>query len=135
MTARQKQKVRESFPVIREVAGPLSQLFYGRLFELQPGLRPMFRHDLASQGRKLMEMLSVIVDHLDRLESLDPVLRELGRRHAGYGVLPQHYATVEQALLWSFGHAMEYEFDDELEGAWRAIITEVSNAMLAGAQP
>lgn len=134
MTARQKQMVRESFPVIREVAGPLSQLFYGRLFELQPGLRPMFRHDLASQGRKLMEMLSVIVDHLDRLESLDPVLRELGRRHAGYGVLPQHYATVEQALLWSFGHAMEYEFDDELKGAWRAIITEVSNAMLAGAQ-
>lgn len=134
MTARQMQMVRESFPVIREVAGPLSQLFYGRLFELQPGLRPMFRHDLASQGRKLMEMLSVIVDHLDRLESLDPVLRELGRRHAGYGVLPQHYATVEQALLWSFGHAMEYEFDDELKGAWRAIITEVSNAMLAGAQ-
>jgi len=134
MTARQKQMVRESFPVIQEVAGPLSQLFYGRLFELQPGLRPMFRHDLASQGRKLMEMLSVIVEHLDRLESLDPVLRELGRRHAGYGVLPQHYATVEQALLWSFGHAMEYEFDDELKGAWRAIITQVSEAMLAGAQ-
>lgn len=134
MTSRQKQIIRQSFPAIREVAGPLSQLFYGRLFELQPGLRPMFRNDLAGQGLKLMEMLSTVVEHVDRLETLDPVLRELGKRHAGYGVLPQHYATVEQALLWSFGHAMEHEFDHELKCAWREVIAAVSAAMLEGAK-
>jgi hemoglobin-like flavoprotein len=134
MTTRQKQLVRESFPAIREVAGPLSQLFYGRLFELQPSLRPMFRQDLAGQGLKLMEMLSAVVEHVDRLESLEPVLHDLGKRHAGYGVLPHHYAMVEQALLWSFGHAMEYEFDDELKCAWRVVIARVSAAMLAGAR-
>lgn len=134
MTPRQRQLVRESYPVLRELAFPLSQLFYGRLFELEPGLRRMFRQDLAGQGLKLMEMLSAVAEHVDRLDSLDPLLRELGKRHAGYGVLPHHYATVEQALLWSLGHAMENEFDGELKSAWRALIAQASAAMLAGAQ-
>jgi hemoglobin-like flavoprotein len=133
MTAREKQVVRESFDSLRGVAGPLSLLFYGRLFELEPGLRPMFRGDIAQQGRKLMEMLSAVVDHLDRLETLTPTLHALGRRHVSYGVVAEHYGVVERALLWSLGHALEANFDEEARAAWSTAIRFVSAGMQAGA--
>lgn len=134
MTAREKRLVRESFQDIREVAIPMARLFYGRLLELEPALRPMFREDFQKQSAKLMEMLTAVVEHLDDLEKLNPVLREMGLRHSGYGVVPRHYLLVEQALLWSLAHTLEPGFNRELRGAWQAVIASVSAAMLAGAE-
>ena len=99
MTAEQKQLVRESFPAVREVAGPVSKLFYGRLFALDPSLRPMFRQDIELQGRKLMDMLTAVVDSLDHFEGLAPVLRALGQKHVGYGVEFCHSASTESINL------------------------------------
>lgn len=133
MTPRQRRLVKDSFPIVREMGGPVSKLFYGRLFELQPETRLMFGQDIGKQGLKLIDMLAAVVANIDCLESLNPVLRELGKRHVGYGVLPHHYDTVEQALLWSLRHAMDGEFDDEHRAAWRAVIAKVSAVMKAGA--
>ena len=72
------------------MAGPLSPLFYGRLFELGPTLRPLFRRDIARQGGKLMESLSVVVDNIDRLEKSTPVLHAMGQRDTACGVFPRH---------------------------------------------
>lgn len=133
MTKRQKQIVRESFLSVGGVAEPLSLLFYGRLFEREPGLRPMFRGDIAAQGRKLIEMLAAVVENLDRVESLTPVLHAMGQRHAGYGVIARHYDVVEEALLWALGQALEANFDAEARAAWRAVIGQVNSAMKEGA--
>jgi nitric oxide dioxygenase len=134
MTEREKQLIRESFAGIREVAGPLSLLFYGRLFAMEPGLRRMFQGDIAKQGMKLMEMLTAVVENLDQVETLTPVLQAMGQRHAGYGVLPEHYGMVERALLWSMGQALEAAFDAEVQGAWQGVIGAVSAAMQEGAR-
>lgn len=134
MTPREKQLIRESFVSIREVAGPLSLLFYGRLFAMEPGVRPLFQNDISKQGMKLMEMLTAVVEHLDQVEELTPVLHAMGQRHAGYGVLPAHYAMVEAALLWSMGQALGATFDAEVKSAWRTVIGAVSQAMQEGAR-
>jgi hemoglobin-like flavoprotein len=133
MTREQKQLVRESFPDIREMAGPVALLFYGRLFTLDPTLRPMFRQDIELQGRKLMDMLTAVVDNLDHFEGLAPTLRALGQKHAGYGVRPEHYETVAQALMWALGQALDTQFYPELRAAWLAIIEAVSRGMKNGA--
>lgn len=133
MTSRQKQLVRESFFTIRETAGPLSMLFFGRLFQLDPALRPMFHQDLRLQGRKLMDMLIAVVDSLDHFQELDAMLRALGQRHAGYGVRPEHYATVTTALLWALGQALDMEFYPEVRAAWLTVIDAISDRMQAGA--
>lgn len=133
MTRREQQIVRESFHSVGEVAGPLSLLFYGRLFEREPGLRPMFRGDIAAQGRKLVEMLAAVVENLDRTESLTPMLQAMGQRHVGYGVTARHYDVVEEALLWALGQALEGGFDAEARGAWRAVLGMVSTRMKEGA--
>lgn len=129
MTARQERLVRESFAAVQELAEPLAVLFYGRLFERAPETRRMFHEDIRRQGAKLMEMLAAVTGHLGRLEELNPVLRAMGQRHAAYGVLPHHYDLVEEALLWSLGHALEEGFDAEHREAWREVVRHIARGM------
>jgi hemoglobin-like flavoprotein len=133
MTKRQEELVRESFESVRSMEGPLASLFYGRLFSLDPALRPLFHGDMREQGKKLMSTIDSCVESLGRFEELRPQLRELGRRHAGYGAVAAHYPVVEKALLWSLGQALEQQFDAETRGAWAALISEMSAEMMAGA--
>jgi hemoglobin-like flavoprotein len=133
MTPAQKQLIRTSFPSIAELSGPIAMLFYGRLFEIDPELRPMFKQDIELQGRKLMDMLTTLTTNLDRFEELVPVLKALGQRHAGYGVRQEHYDLVTTALVWAFGTALDREFYPELRAAWRTLIELTATVMKDGA--
>jgi nitric oxide dioxygenase len=59
-----QQEVRETFQTLRTMSAPLATLFYGRLFAYAPGLRPMFRGDLTTQGAKSMSLIESCVDSL-----------------------------------------------------------------------
>lgn len=133
MTATHKRLVRASFPSIAELSGPIAMLFYGRLFQMDPQLRPMFRQDIEVQGRKLMDMLTALTTNLDHFEDLVPVLKALGQRHAGYGVRPEHYDLVTASLIWAFGTALQDEFAPEIKAAWLAVISAVGVVMKEGA--
>jgi hemoglobin-like flavoprotein len=108
-------------------------LFYGRLFQMEPGVRPLFKQDIELQGRKLMDMLTTLTTHLDHFEELVPVLQALGQRHAGYGVRPEHYDLVTTSLIWAFGTALDRDLYPELRAAWQAAIELVAKVMKDGA--
>ncbi len=133
MTPRQKQIVTESFPLVREIAIPVSLLFYGRLFDLDPSLRRLFKIDMKEQSKKLVAMLDSIVASMDDWEKIVPVLRELGQRHVGYGVKEKHYDVLCSALVWAFGQALQPGFDEEVRAAWTAVIQAVNEQMKIGA--
>lgn len=133
MTQREKQIVSESFPLIREIAIPVSLLFYGRLFDVDPSLRRLFTIDMKVQSKKLVAMLDTIVESIDDWERISPVLRELGQRHVAYGVKEQHYDTLCSALVWAFGQALQPGFDNEVRAAWTAVIRDVNTEMKIGA--
>src|SRR6266542_3478866 len=90
----EKRLVQESFAAIVPIADDAAALFYRRLFEIDPSLESMFKGNMAEQRKKLMQTLSAAVKGLDRLEQLVPVVQDLGRRHAHYGVAESHYDTV-----------------------------------------
>jgi hemoglobin-like flavoprotein len=131
LTLEQCRMVRESFESVRLVARPVGLLFYGKLFELDPSVRSMFHVDLALQVKKLMDMLSSVVEALDNFESIRPKLEELGRKHATYGVRPEQYKTLATALLWTFNEALGADFDARTSEAWRIALTTISTAMTA----
>jgi len=133
VTPRQAQLIRESFENVRDVAGPLAQLFYGRLFSLEPDTRALFHSDIQRQGEKLMAMLARVVDSADNLDALRPRLRELGRKHLEYGATSAHYDAVGYALVWSLGRALEREFGPELKQAWSDLVAAVNEEMKRGA--
>jgi hemoglobin-like flavoprotein len=133
MTPDQRRLVKQTYEPVREMAGPLALLFYGRLFELDPPARRLFHNDLALQGRKLMDTLDLLVASLDDFEAVRGRLSSLGERHRGYGVRSDQYATLVTAFLWALGQALGPDFDAPARDAWRAVLTAVSSAMQEGA--
>ncbi len=131
MTADQVRLVRDSLDAFREDAEPFALLFYGKLFELDPGSRRLFHNDLALQGRKLMDMLGSVVESLDSFQPMQARLAELGRQHAQYGVRSEQYDTLTTALLWSIGQALGSGFDVPTWEAWRLAINAICGAMKA----
>lgn len=129
VTAGQKSLVQGSFADIATIADDAAVLFYQRLFELDPSLRPMFRGDMAEQRKKLMQMLTAAVKGLDRLEQLVPVVQDLGRRHATYGVSDSHYDTVAEALLWTLEMGLGRGFTPQVKEAWVAVYTLLATTM------
>ena len=105
-------------------------LFYRKLFELDPALRPMFSDDIASQARKLMNMLTLLMSRVQQLEDLNAEIASLSRRHTQYGTKPEHYHTVRQALLWTLEQELQDRWDAEIREAWTEVYNLVANAML-----
>ena len=132
MTNRQTQLIRQSFESAAEFQIAFTKLFYGRLFELQPTLRPLFKISIEEQSKKLLDTLRTIVDGVDRIDELRPALQELGRKHVRYGVRPEYYEVLRSALLWTFAQALGVEFDTETRAAWDQILRIVSSIMLEG---
>lgn len=133
MNAEQIQLVQSTFDLVRPIAPTAADLFYKRLFVLNPSLRPMFKGDLVDQGRMLMSMLNAAVNGLTNLESMIPVVRQLGARHVKYGVRDEHYATVGSALLWTLGQGLGDKFTPAVEEAWTAAYGLLSTQMQLGA--
>jgi hemoglobin-like flavoprotein len=61
------------------------------------------------------------------------VLREMGRRHAGYGVEPEHYTTVGEALLWALEQALGDDFTSETKEAWAKAYDLIASTMIEAA--
>ena len=129
----QKALVQTSFAQVRPIADAAAALFYRRLFELDPTLRPLFKGDMEEQGRKLMEMIGLAVKGLDRPEALLPALAALGRRHAGYGVNVCDYETVGEALIWTLEQGLGPSFTPDIREAWSALYRFVADTMREGA--
>jgi hemoglobin-like flavoprotein len=129
MTAQQKQLVQSSFGKVAPIADTAADLFYQRLFEIDPGLRPLFKQDMKEQKKKLMQMLTAAVRGLDDLGALVPVVRDLGARHAGYGVQDDHYDTVGEALLWTLEKGLGDDFTSETKEAWIVVYGVLAGTM------
>jgi hemoglobin-like flavoprotein len=129
LTAAQKTLVQTSFATIVPIADDAAALFYQRLFELDPSLQAMFRGSMIEQRKKLMQMLTAAVKGLDRLEQLVPVVQDLGRRHAAYGVAEAHYGTVGAALLWTLEMGLGAAFTAETREAWTAVYGLLATTM------
>jgi hemoglobin-like flavoprotein len=133
MNVEQIALVQNSFSHVLPIADTAATLFYTRLFELDPALRPLFRGDMQEQGRKLMAMLRLAVNGLNRLEELVPAVQDLGRRHVGYNVEAAHYDTVGAALLWTLAQGLGEAFTPTVEEAWTAAYTILSTTMKTAA--
>jgi hemoglobin-like flavoprotein len=129
MTPQQIRLVQSSYVRLKADAAPVAAAFYERLFQLDPGLRGLFHHNLAQQGERLMHMIGAAVGLLNRPETLFPVLHALGARHEGYGVKAEHYDTVGTALIDTLQAGLGNAFTSELRAAWLRLFEVVRTEM------
>lgn len=129
MTPQQIELVQTTWAKVMPISDTAAELFYGRLFELDPTLKPLFKTDIKEQGKKLMQMISVAVNGLTKLEEIVPAVQDLGRRHVGYGVKDEHYDTVGAALLWTLEKGLEDAFTPDVKTAWTETYVTLATVM------
>lgn len=115
---------------MRPIAIHVADLFYDRLFELDPSLEALFPDDLTAQRPRFTNALGAAVAGLDDLEAMRPKLQDVGRQSLGQGVQPGHYDTLAKALLWTFEQSLAEDFTPPVKEAWAALYADVSKAML-----
>lgn len=129
MTPEQIELVQRTWRSVLPVGDTAAELFYGKLFSLDPTLKALFKNDMKDQGRNLTAMMSVAVGALSRPERITLAMRELGRRHVAYGVKPRHYEVVATALLWMLEKSLGEAFTPEVRAAWSSTYAFLAGTM------
>ena len=122
--------VQSTWVSVAAIAPQAADLFYANLFTADPALRPLFKGDMAAQGKKLMQMIGAAVGKLDDLGTLVPILQNLGARHGGYGVQDAHYATVGAALLQTLEQGLGDAFTPQVKDAWAEVYGTMAGVMM-----
>lgn len=123
--------VRSTWAKAAENPAAAAALFYGRLFEVAPEVKPLFTADMKEQGLKLMKMIGVAVNNMDRVETIVPALQEMGSRHVGYGAKDEHYPVVGAVLIETLDRALGDDFTDEARAAWTKTYETLASVMIS----
>ncbi|MGD8785048.1 MAG: globin family protein [Thioalkalispiraceae bacterium] len=129
MTPEQIKLVQGSWEQVKPISDKAAELFYAKLFELNPAYRELFPEDMTEQGRKLMAMINTAVNSLNNLEAVVPAVEEMGKRHVTYGVKDEDYDVVGEALLWTLGQGLGDKFTDDVKVAWTETYVVLSTTM------
>jgi hemoglobin-like flavoprotein len=119
MEPREVSLVQASFETAAGLGEQVAEIFYGELFEIDPSLRRLFTGDMKDQGRKLLTTLALVVRSLHDLDSIIVQVRRLAVKHLDYGVAPEHYTHVGNALLRTLQKGLGRDFTPEVREAWR----------------
>lgn len=134
MTPEQVKLIKISWQKVMPISDKAAELFYGKLFELDPSVKPMFKGDMTEQGQKLMKMINTVVNGLERLDEIVPAVQQLGVRHVAYGVKDEHYDTVGEALIWTLGAGLGDDFTEPTKEAWVTAYGILADTMKAAAE-
>lgn len=133
LTARHITLIQHTFhdliPQDPEMEVFFGDIFYRKLFAINPELRPLFHIGIAEQAHRLVTMLRWMVEHIPSEQDFHTQVAALGTRHVGYGVLPEHYMQVGEALIWVFQETMAEDFTPELKQAWLEVFQTITETM------
>ena len=133
MTPEQVELIKSSWAQVVPISDKAAELFYGKLFELDPSVKSLFNGDMVEQGKKLMKMVGTAVNGLDRLDEIVPAVQQLGVRHIAYGVKNEHYNTVGTALLWTLETGLGDAFTEDTKDAWATLYGVLADTMKSAA--
>ncbi|WP_088347544.1 MULTISPECIES: globin family protein [Rhodomicrobium] len=133
MNAHDVALIQSSFAQVKPISDQAAALFYGRLFEIAPEVKPLFQSDMTEQGRKLMGTLGYVVGGLSDLVTILPAASALAKKHVGYGVQPDHYGPVGEALLWTLEKGLGDQWTPDTATAWARAYSTLSGYMISEA--
>lgn len=125
------QRLRDTYDQLRARQTPFVDLFYRKLFDAAPQVRPMFKSDPASQSQKLLAALDAVVRNLEHPTETAAMLAAMGQRHAAYGAKPEHYDLVVLLLIDAMRETLGPHANDERLDEWRQALQLISAQMIA----
>ena len=132
MTAQQIALVQRTWKLFRDINPQvIGDVFYSKLFTDVPSVKKLFKNPMGSQYKKLIDMISMIVGRLQEIDAVKNDIREMGKRHVHYGVKPEHYNAVGDALLWTLQQGLGADWNTEVEEAWSVCYKMLADTMIA----
>jgi len=114
---------------VRPIAQEAGEMMYTKLFEMEPSLRPLFKGDIKQQGEMLFTAIGLAVQNLNDPTKVTQAIKDLGKRHAGYGVQSGYFNIFGAALLWSLEQVIGPDFTPDVKVAWSEAYALLANAM------
>lgn len=125
--------IKSTVPVLESKGEAITKRFYTLLFENHPELLNVFNHSNQKQGRQQAALANAVYQaaaHIDQLESILPVVRQISQKHRSLGVQPEHYPIVGENLLQAIQEVVGLDENDEIIQAWAKAYGEIANAFI-----
>ena len=129
MEISQVELVQSSFAKVALISDQVGEIFYQRLFELNPAYHHLFKADMPTQQRKFMSTLTIAVAGLGNPEGIINKVQKLGSAHAGYGVKNEYYENLKESLLWALEQGLGEDFTPSVRAAWSEAYRFLSEIM------
>ena len=126
--------VQETFEKVRSISEAVAELFYKRLFQLNPSFKSLFKGNMKTQGKMFMQMLDLAAKGLDEADTILPTIHSLGKNHVEYDVKEEYYSTVGEALLWTLEQDLGSNFTPKEKEACTEASKLLSDAMMNAAR-
>ena len=129
MTPQQVNLIKSSFATIFFTRDESAKLFYDRLFTVAPRLRPLFKSDMESQGRKLMDTLRWPSPRCVTRKASTTCFMIRPSATSATARPPADYDLVGDALLWMLEQQLGKDYTPEVRVAWTELYRAVADAM------
>jgi hemoglobin-like flavoprotein len=130
MTPEQVTMVRSSYASLGD-ATKMAGGFYARLFASDPSAERLFTDGPDVMAGKFAAELAALVDAISSFSDFATRARELGARHAAYGVQTTHYHSACEALIGALSEHLGEQWNAALEAAWRRAYNLVAELMMS----
>ncbi|MBB5325875.1 nitric oxide dioxygenase [Anoxybacillus tepidamans] len=114
--------IQSTVPVLEQYGEQITKRFYQLMFSNHPELLNIFNHAHQKQGRQpkaLAASIYAAAKHIDNLEAILPVVKQIGHKHRSLGVKKEHYPIVGKHLLLAIKDVLGDAATDEVIDAWK----------------
>ncbi len=127
------QIIKSTVPVLEKHGVDITKRFYRNMFTAHPELLNIFNHANQSQGRQQTALANVVyaaAQHIDKLETLLPAVRQIAHKHRSLGVKPEQYPIVGENLLRAIKEVLGDAATEEILQAWAAAYQVIANVFI-----
>ncbi|MDG0794979.1 NO-inducible flavohemoprotein [Cohnella ginsengisoli] len=121
LSSRTIEIIKSTVPVLEQHGTAITKRFYQTMFAAHPELLNLFNHANQSQGRQQTALANVVYAaalHIDKLESILPVVKQIAHKHRSLGVTADQYPIVGKYLLGAIKDVLGDAATDDILQAW-----------------
>lgn len=130
----QRDLIKATVPLLESGGEALTTHFYRMMLSEHPEVRPLFNQAHQASGdqpRALANGVLMYARHIDRLEALGPLVRQVVNKHVALQILPEHYPIVGGCLLRAIREVLGEEIaTDEVIEAWAVAYQQLADIFI-----
>ncbi|GIP25314.1 flavohemoprotein [Paenibacillus sp. J23TS9] len=126
--------IKSTVPVLEIHGKTITTTFYQMLFDNHPELLNIFNHANQREGKQPQALANAVyaaAAHIDHLEDILPVVKQIGQKHRALNILPEHYPIVGENLLGAIKKVLGDAATPEILDAWAQAYGMIADAFIS----